>query len=123
MSIARWLAIAFVVAAAVLVLFGAYHLLFAIDPKIEELAGLPVGLKVTHTPNPVGAVRGGPSGERYSWVFKTSVRSLRGPVQIVEFGGFSRVFGKWVFGNFTGRPFTPEDFADWYACPGAVVLE
>jgi hypothetical protein len=92
-----------------------------IDPKFQEITALPVGLVVTHSPNPVKARRGGLSGTAYTWVFETSVTSVEEPVTVTEFGGFGWFEGRWVFANFTGIPFTAEEFADWYSCPGAKV--
>ncbi len=76
---------------------------------------------MTHAPNPVAAQRGGPSGSRYTWLYKTTVESLGGPIVIEEFGAFSLQDGQWRFSTYTGRPFTPADFAQWYGCPDAVV--
>jgi hypothetical protein len=90
---------------------------------IEELDKLPVGLKVVHEPNPARATetKGSERRDRYTWWFKTTVRSTGSDVKIVEFGAYAWHGGKWVFANFTGKPFSPEDFAQWYSCPGAVV--
>jgi hypothetical protein len=89
------------------------------DPKFQEISALPVGLKVTHSPNPVKAQKGGPSGQQYTWVFETVVETLGEPVTITEFGALAWFQGRWALANFTGAPFTAEDFADWYSCPGA----
>jgi hypothetical protein len=91
------------------------------DPRLKELAPLAVGLEVTHKPNPVRAHRGGRSGCKYTWLFETTVRSAAGAVTINEFGVFSWVDSKWVFANYTGKPFAREHFADWYSCPNATV--
>ena len=91
--------------------------------KLDELAKLPFGLKVVHTPDKVRAEAGGPSGRAYTWTYKTSVTSTNGSVVVKEFGSFVWHNGKWVFANFTGKPFTSGDFADWYSCPGAKLLE
>ena len=40
---------------------------------------------------------------------------------IVEFGGFAWQDGKWVASSINGKPFTGEDFAEWYKCPKAVL--
>ena len=93
-----------------------------IDPKLKELASLPVGLEVTHTPNPVRAQHGGRSGLKYTWLYKTTVRTTRSSVTINEFGAFFWDDGQWVFGNHMGKPFTSVDFADWYSCPNATVM-
>jgi len=87
------------------------------DWKYREVAALPDGIDVIHTPAKVYAEEGGRSGYRYTWLHETSVKSTVGDLTIIEFGGFSNVQGEWVFGNHTGEPFTPEDFAEWYSCP------
>jgi hypothetical protein len=56
------------------------------DPKARELAGLPVGIRVTHAPNPVKAQAGGRSGRRYTWLYETRVAAISEDVSIVEFG-------------------------------------
>jgi hypothetical protein len=89
------------------------------DPKEKELDSLPVGLVIAHAPHPVKARAGGRSGYPYTWTYRTSVRSTAGTLTVQEFGSFSWFGGRWVFSNFTGRPFTPQDFAEWYSCPGA----
>jgi len=88
---------------------------------LQALESLPIGLEVTHSPNPAEAQRGGPSGYRYTWVYSTTVRALHVPVAIIAFGAFVLHDGAWVFANVTGPPFTHNDFADWYACPQAVL--
>jgi len=92
---------------------------------IEELDKLPVGLKVVHEPNPARATEGKGSERRgkYTWWFKTTVRSAGPDVRIVEFGAYAWQDGKWVFANVTGKPFSSEDFARWYSCPGGVIKE
>jgi hypothetical protein len=90
----------------------------AMDPKEKQLASLPVGIEVSHDPNPAKAQIGGRSGEKYTWMFTTTVRTLGPAVTIEEFGSFAWHDGRWVFSNFTGEPFTTADFADWYSCPG-----
>ncbi|HSI33518.1 MAG: hypothetical protein ACAI43_07830 [Phycisphaerae bacterium] len=92
-----------------------------LDPKERELAALPVGIAVTHSPNPATARPGGGSGYAYTWTYATSVRSLKGRLTVEEFGGSSWRDGRWVSSNFTGRPFTAGEFSDWYSCPGAVL--
>jgi hypothetical protein len=89
-------------------------------PSIEELEKLPVGLKITHSPNP-GQATETPRHKsgKYTWFFKTTVRATDSDVKLTQFGAFSEVGGKWVFGNFTSKPFTPKDFAEWYSCTNA----
>jgi len=91
--------------------------------KDEELATLPVGLRVTHNPNPVKAQAKGRSGQRYTWLYETRVAAVSDDVTITEFGALFRKgpLGNWQLRTIYDRPFRPGEFADWYACPGAVV--
>lgn len=96
------------------------------DPKpttIEELDKLPVGLKVVHDPNPARATETGGSERRrkYTWWFKTTITPTDSDVKIIEFGTYAWHGGKWVFTNFSGKAFSPKDFAEWYSCPDAAV--
>jgi hypothetical protein len=93
----------------------------ATDPKERELAALPIGIEVTHSPNPVRAVGGGRSGYPFTWLHATRVRPTKELVTIEEFGCFVWQDGRWKFSTMTGKPFTPADFADWYSCPGALL--
>jgi hypothetical protein len=87
--------------------------------KLAQLTSLPLGLRVVHTPEKVRAEAGGRSGRVYTWKYKTSVISTNGSIAIKEFGSFQWRKDKWVFANYTGKPFTSKDFADWYSCPEA----
>lgn len=89
--------------------------------KLRLLASLPVGIKITHSPNPARASVGGRSGFKFIWPYATSVRAMIGSVRIEEFGAFAWENGRWVFSNFTGRPYTATDFSDWYSCPNATL--
>lgn len=90
-------------------------------PSVDELPKLREGLKIVHSPNPAMARKGGPSGKPYTWEYATTVSSTVGPVKIVEFGGLVRRHGVWVFSNYTGKPYTSKDFAEWYSCPDAKI--
>ncbi len=85
--------------------------------KLAELDTLGIGLAVRHTPNPVYARSGGRSRYRYTWLYRTGV-SVTGSdtVTITEFGAFGWIGKEWVSSNFTRKPFTTHEFADWYAC-------
>jgi hypothetical protein len=41
---------------------------------------------------------------------------------IVEFGSMSLRSGKWELLTYTGKSFSPNDFAEWYSCPGATLI-
>jgi hypothetical protein len=84
---------------------------------------IPAGIEVIHTPDKVSAIEGGRSGHRFTWLHKTSVRSTVGDLTVVEFGAFVDLRGKWEFSTYTGKPFTTADFADWYSCPNAKLID
>jgi hypothetical protein len=96
---------------------------------VDELEKLPVGLKVTHYPNPCLAIetdkeidkKSGNRLMRYAWRFKTTISPVDSDVKVTEFGGYQRLNGKWFFTNITQKPFTSKEFADWYSCPDALV--
>lgn len=95
---------------------------FLKDCKLKLVESLPEGIHVRHTPQAVGARRGGRSGYQYTWLFQTHVGTLDEAIKVEEFGAFDWFWGKWRFSNHTGRPFTTEDFADWYSCPNGILL-
>lgn len=97
-------------------------LLWKSSSKLRLLSSIPTGLKVTHTPNPAKAQIGGTNGYPYTWLYATTIESLLGVVSIEEFGAFSWYRGRWYFTNFTGKPFTRDNFIEWYSCPRGIVL-
>ena len=52
----------------------------------------------------------------------TTIESLIGAVVIEEFGAFTWIGRQWYFTNFTGKPFTRNDFIEWYSCPRGMIL-
>ena len=112
-------AIIAIVGASALIVGGCNRLQSRTDPKEKELASIPVGIVVTHTPNPAAAQEGVLGKYRYGWVYRTTVRSTGGPLKMEEFGALGWSGNRWVFTSFTGKPFTAQDFAEWYSCPGA----
>lgn len=93
-----------------------------LNATLRRLASLPIGIKITHSPNPARARVGGRSGFNFAWPYTTSVQTISGSVKIEEFGAFAWENGRWVFSNFTGKPYSAADFADWYSCPNATLL-
>jgi hypothetical protein len=90
----------------------------------EELDKLPDGIKVVHEPKTALATLTGKSARRakYTWWYKTAVSATDTDVTIVEFGAFTWRDGKWVTtGTITGKPYTGEEFAEWYKCPKATI--
>jgi hypothetical protein len=93
------------------------------DLKLQVVESLPIGLKVTHEPNPVrDAVPGGRSGQQFTWLHSTKVEALSANLRVVEFGAFAWRDGGWHFTTYAGRPFTSSEFADWYGCRGAMLF-
>ena len=88
-------------------------------PILKQLSTLPDEIIVTHSPNPVKAQPGGRSGYKYTWLYETKVAARTGQVVIEEFGSFTWHNNQWFFVNFTMKPFTASDFAEWYECPNA----
>jgi hypothetical protein len=94
------------------------------DSKVRELSALPVGIRVTHTPNPAKAQAGGRSGQPYTWLYETRVTAISEDVSIIEFGALVRKSpqsGSWELRTIYGRPFNGAEFADWYSCREALV--
>ncbi len=89
--------------------------------KLIELASLPEGLAVTHTPDPVFATLHTPSLSGVQWKHSTTVSSMVGPVRIVEFGYFVERNEQWElpYGNEVPFTFTSSDFAKMYDCPNS----
>jgi hypothetical protein len=92
------------------------------DLKLQQVESLPIGLTVSHAPNPVRPIHGGRSGQKFTWLHSTKVEAIRANLRVVEFGAFGWAGGEWHFTTYTGKPFTSANFADWYGCPGATLL-
>ncbi len=88
----------------------------------HDFANLPIGIEVAHEPSRVYARKKGPSGNKFTWVYRTTVSCSYSPVAIIEFGAFGLHDGKWVLSNVGGRAFTQQQFADWYGCPNGVLM-
>jgi hypothetical protein len=88
-----------------------------IDFKLGELASLPVGIKVTHTPGTVMPSFTGPSGR--DWLHATTVTATGGPVNIVEYGYFVERDGHWGHAYGLDQAFTEREFAETFTCPEA----
>jgi len=89
--------------------------------KVNELASLPEGLSVTHTPDPVLATLHSPSLSGVQWKHNTTVSSMVGSVTIIEFGYFVERNGQWElpYGTEVPYAYTSSDFAKKYDCPGS----
>lgn len=91
--------------------------------KLKELASLPTGLVVVHSPNPAPALRGGQRGWAYTWLYTTTVSAAGSDaISITEWGIFGWADGKWQFSAGSGKPQSSSGFARWYRCPGARVV-
>ena len=77
---------------------------------------------MTHSPNPVVAVMTKDKDQPFAWEFGTTVEAVSSELNIVEFGCFNLSNGNWRFANAGGRPFTTQQFAEWYSsAEGAVI--
>ena len=91
------------------------------DSKFREIHSIPDGIRVSHSPNPVRAVRDVQHRYTFTWKYRTAVSSPADDVRITEFGCFTWDGSRWVFSNYTAKPFTKSDFAEWYSCPDGVL--
>ena len=91
-----------------------------IDIKLGELATMPLGLKVSHTPEAVQPTFSGPSGNE--WLHQTTVVSEVGPVKIVEYGYFVERNGNWYHAAGTVEGYEANDFAERFGCPDAKLI-
>lgn len=93
------------------------------DKKMDEipaeLKNIPDGIKVLNSPLNVLAVRTKEDTANYYWFHSTTVKAVNEDLEITEFGTYTWVQDRWVFGTVTGKPFEPKDFADWYDCKNA----
>jgi WD40 repeat protein len=88
----------------------------------EEATTTSTQLEVTQNPNPAKFQPGGASGGAYTCAFKTSVKAVGAGVRIEKFGVYYWENNQWVHSTSNnGQPWPPEDFADWYSCPGAYI--
>lgn len=79
-------------------------------------------LEVTHYPSPAKFQPGGSSGSAYTCAFKTSVKAIRAGVHIEKFGAYFWENNQWVHSTSNnGQPWSSDEFADWYSCPGAYI--
>lgn len=85
--------------------------------QFTDVDKLPTGLIVRHLPARVQAV---PDGESFRWEYRTAVSAMADAV-ILGFAAFAWDGQAWVPRHPDGAFFTPGDFAEWYASPGAKV--
>jgi len=79
-------------------------------------------LVVQHDPNPAVFIPAGVSGHEFTCYFQSTIQAHDTGVHIKTFGMDYYVDGKWVrdLKKLTG-PWTADEFADWYDCPGAFI--
>lgn len=80
----------------------------------KKLRGIPVGMSGSHDPNPVSAVY---ENGMYIWKHNTSIQSLSGDLKLVEYGSFVWTDDDW----YLRVTMSPEEFAQTYNCPGAIL--
>ena len=79
-------------------------------------------LVVQHDPNPSVFIPAGVSGHEFTCYFQSTIQAHDTGVHIKTFGMDYYVDGKWVrdLKMLTG-PWTADEFAEWYDCPGAFI--
>lgn len=94
---------------------------FELSGKLAELNSLPVGLVVSHNPEPVHATLYSPSLSGVQWKHNTTVTATESPVSLIEYGYFVKRNGQWEFSYGTQVPlsYDSKDFAIMFACPDA----
>jgi len=93
-------------------------------PLPKELLDIPDGLKIEHSPELVYATLNKKDPAKrgiYQLKFTTSVTALVEDLEIVEFGGYDLVGGKWVLYTVYDRPFNKEEFTSWYQCDNGML--
>jgi hypothetical protein len=88
-----------------------------VDFKTGELASLPQGLVVTHTPDTVQPTFWGPGGNE--WTHQTTVKSTVGPVRIIEYGYILERDGHRSYTQGDLDAFSADEFAKRFGCPDA----
>ena len=92
----------------------------------SEITSLPVGLEVINNPSVVYASLNKKDSllYKYKLAFETEVHALDENLEIVNFGGYIWIDGKWVFQTMYGRPFNKEEFIKWYGSNnGEIILD
>ncbi|MFH2096737.1 MAG: hypothetical protein ABIJ16_13595 [Bacteroidota bacterium] len=80
----------------------------------EVIKGISVGIEVWNDPDTIYARISEKDTSKYIWKHTTTVKALYSNVQILEFGTCNYKNGQWVLGNFTKKPFTADEFENWY---------
>ena len=96
---------------------------FDASEKLSELALIPEGIMVFHTPDPVHYTLYSHTISGVRWQYSTTVSSMGGPVTIIEFGYFVERNGQWEFSYGEEVPYiySSYDFAEKYNCPNSVL--
>ena len=80
----------------------------------KKLRGLPVGLIGGHDPNPTPAVF---ENGMYVWKHNTSITAVVGDLKLIEYGSYVYTDEGW----YLRVSMTPDEFAQTYNCPGAIL--
>ena len=95
---------------------------------LAELESLPTGLRVTHTPAEIGDPTGPNTNAgdwKYRWIFKTEVSAIDRPLTVTQFGILAWDGHHWILPpdqrRYNSGVLDQRTFAEWYACPGALI--
>ena len=81
----------------------------------DKLRELPVGILMSHDPNPVYPVK---EGDTYYWKHTTSVTAVKETLTVIECGSFI-----WydASGWHANMKYTPQEFQKAFECPNAIL--
>jgi hypothetical protein len=91
---------------------------------LAELESLPVGMEVIHSPSKVRSPVGPNSqGWPYRWIFRTEVRAIDRPLNIVKFGICAWDGTRWILPSdnrrYNAGILSQRQFEEWYSRPSA----
>ncbi len=84
------------------------------DTIPNVIKDIPVGLYVSHSPDSIYAQIYEKDTSKFIWKHSTTITSNIQGINIIEFGTYNYKNGKWVLGNLTKKPYSTEDFENWY---------
>jgi hypothetical protein len=92
------------------------------QPPSSDMNGYSSQLTVEHHPNPATFILSGVSNREFTCYFQTTVKALDAGVHILSFGMDYLFNGEQAPDMTSGSgPWSADEFADWYECPGAFI--
>ena len=92
------------------------------QPSTSEPNSSNSQLQVAHNPNPSKFIPGGISSREFTCYFQTTVEAAGAGIHIVTFGMDTVIDDDQVLDQAAASgPWSADEFADWYDCPGAFI--